>query len=42
MSKEDRIERGIEELPGSLEAAIEAFENTDIGLNVLGGHIFKE
>lgn len=42
MSKEDRIEHGIENLPGSLEAAIEALENGDIGLNVLGDHVFKE
>lgn len=42
MSGEEREERGIESLPGSLEAAVDALEAGYIGREVLGEHVFNE
>jgi glutamine synthetase len=42
MSNEEREERGIASLPGSLELAVEALEEGNIGREVLGEHVFSE
>ncbi|MGZ4160945.1 MAG: type I glutamate--ammonia ligase, partial [Neobacillus sp.] len=42
MSVEEREERGIDSLPGSLETAVEALEDGHIGREVLGEHVFNE
>jgi glutamine synthetase len=42
MTEERRAELGIENLPGSLEAAVEELENGEIGLKTLGQHVFGE
>jgi glutamine synthetase len=42
MSVEERAERGIENLPGSLELAVDQLVEGSIGKEVLGDHIFKE
>jgi glutamine synthetase len=42
MSVEERAERGIENLPGSLEAAVDALEAGEIGRQVLGEHVYNE
>jgi glutamine synthetase len=42
MSNEERVERGIASLPGSLELAVEALEEGQIGREVLGEHVFNE
>jgi glutamine synthetase len=42
MTEERRTELGIENLPSSLGAAIEEFENGSIGRKTLGDHVFSE
>lgn len=42
MSAQEREERGIASLPGSLEAAVEALEAGQIGREVLGEHVYNE
>jgi glutamine synthetase len=42
MSNETREALGIENLPGSLEKAVEALEANQIGREVLGEHVFNE
>lgn len=42
MSKAELEERGIENLPSSLEAALAAFEEGTIGRETLGEHVFGE
>jgi glutamine synthetase len=42
MSNEEREERGIASLPGSLEAAVAALEAGSIGREVLGEHVYNE
>ncbi|MBO9131022.1 type I glutamate--ammonia ligase [Bacillus sp. 165] len=42
MSEADREALGIENLPGSLEKAVEALENGAIGRDTLGEHVFNE
>jgi glutamine synthetase len=42
MPPAERAERGIENLPGSLDAALDALEAGEIGLKVLGEHVFNE
>ncbi|MBD8067990.1 type I glutamate--ammonia ligase [Bacillus sp. PS06] len=42
MSEEERFGLGIENLPGSLEAAIAELENSEIGLKTLGKHVYGE
>jgi glutamine synthetase len=42
MSDAERKERGIDNLPGSLETALEALETGEIGREVLGDHVFSE
>ncbi|WP_028400193.1 glutamine synthetase family protein [Ectobacillus panaciterrae] len=42
MSEAEREERGIENLPGSLETAVAALENGTIGRATLGDHVYDE
>lgn len=42
MSRRERRERGIENLPGSLEEAIYEFEHDDVIKEVLGEHIVNQ
>jgi glutamine synthetase len=42
MTAERREELGIENLPGSLEAAVQELENSEIGRKTLGNHVFGE
>ncbi|MEW9669316.1 type I glutamate--ammonia ligase [Ammoniphilus sp. 3BR4] len=42
MSNEERAERGIDNLPGSLEYALDALEASDFAKNVLGEHVYGE
>lgn len=42
MSTEERAERGIDNLPGSLEASLDALEASEFGKNVLGEHVYNE
>lgn len=42
MTEERRAELGIENLPASLGAAIQEFENGTIGRKTLGDHVFGE
>ena len=42
MSRRERRERGIENLPGSLEEAIYEFEHDDVIKDALGEHIVKQ
>ncbi|WP_338786472.1 type I glutamate--ammonia ligase [Metabacillus sp. FJAT-53654] len=42
MTEERREELGIDNLPGSLEAAVSELENGEIGLKTLGEHVFGE
>lgn len=42
MSNEERAERGIDNLPGSLEASLDALEAGEFGKNVLGEHVYNE
>ena len=42
MSEKQRIERGIESLPGSLAEAIEATEKSELVRETLGDHIFQK
>ena len=42
MSEKQRIERGIESLPGSLAEAIEATEKSELVKETLGDHIFQK
>ncbi len=42
MTEEERFERGIENLPGSLEAAVAELEAGTIGLKTLGEHVYGE
>jgi glutamine synthetase len=41
MSEEERRERGIEHLPGSLWEAVEAAEGSDVLRRCLGEHLFE-
>jgi len=41
MAHEERISRGIEELPSNLGEALEAFENSDLMRKALGAHVFE-
>ncbi|WP_078546509.1 type I glutamate--ammonia ligase [Litchfieldia alkalitelluris] len=42
MSEEERFGFGIENLPGSLDAAVAELENGEIGLKTLGKHVYNE
>ncbi|MFC4322862.1 type I glutamate--ammonia ligase [Litchfieldia salsa] len=42
MSEEERFGLGIENLPGSLEAAVAELENAEIGIKTLGKHVYGE
>ncbi|MBN4076556.1 type I glutamate--ammonia ligase [Gemmatimonas aurantiaca] len=42
MSSEERRSRDIDAIPGSLESAIVAFENSDFCRRVLGDHVFNK
>ncbi len=42
MSADERRKRGIHAIPGSLDSAIVAFENSDFCKRVLGDHIFNK
>ncbi|RXT05665.1 glutamine synthetase family protein [Ammoniphilus sp. CFH 90114] len=42
MSSEERAERGIDNLPGSLEYALDALEASDFARDVLGDHVYGE
>lgn len=42
MSSAQRAERGIDNLPGSLEASLDELEANEFGKNVLGEHVYNE
>ncbi|MGM0877397.1 MAG: type I glutamate--ammonia ligase [Bacillota bacterium] len=42
MTEDRRAELGIDNLPGSLEAAVQELENGEIGRKTLGDHVFGE
>jgi glutamine synthetase len=42
MSAKERIEHGIESLPGSLEEAVQAMEKSELVKETLGDHIFQK
>lgn len=41
MTKEERLEEGIANLPGSLEEAVKELENSSLARKILGEHIFE-
>jgi glutamine synthetase len=42
MTPEERIENGIDNLPGSLEEALNLFEKSELAQETLGDHIFTK
>ncbi|WP_134703905.1 type I glutamate--ammonia ligase [Ammoniphilus sp. YIM 78166] len=42
MSNDERAERGIDNLPGSLEASLDELEANEFGRSVLGDHVYDE
>ena len=42
MTEEERKEKGIESLPGSLEAAVKCMKENELVKNVLGNHTFNQ
>ncbi|MCA1656355.1 MAG: glutamine synthetase, partial [Actinobacteria bacterium] len=41
MTPEERMAEGIEELPGSLEEAVNCMENSELVAEALGEHVFE-